>query len=136
MARQFLFLLRYDFNPVAVRVGDEINAHGGVFKLDAAHLLVLFVRGSHIRRRHGEVIFELAEIIGLGAVAQPGELQLEIGLAVAEVDELERPVGREFLPHRLQTERLLVKCKAFFQIEDVEIEVIEGKHGTDLPVSF
>ena len=92
--------------------------------------------GCHIRRRHGEVIFQLAEIIGLGAVAQPCELKLEIGFAVAEIDELERAVGRELFAHRLQTERLLIERQAFFEIENVEVEVVEGEHDYRPPVVF
>ena len=39
-----LFLLRHDLDPIAVRVGNEVDAHARVFKADAAHLLVLSIK--------------------------------------------------------------------------------------------
>lgn len=66
----------HDLQPVAVRVRDEIDAHGLVFKADTAHLLVQSVSGRIIV--HGERQMELVftQVVGFGAVRQPCQLQL------------------------------------------------------------
>ena len=61
---------------------DEIDAHAGVFKADAAHPRVLFVQLVEPVGYEREVVFELAEVVGLLPVAQPGELEGEVALPV------------------------------------------------------
>ena len=65
--------LRQNLKPVAVRIFDEVDAHRLIFKADAAHLLVLFVRRVKIVRPKCEVEFALAEVIRLRMILQPSE---------------------------------------------------------------
>ena len=81
-----------DFNPVAVGVVDEIEVHRAVFKADAAHFFVQGMRGGLVLHAHGEVNLVVAQVIGLGAVAQPGQLQLKRRGAVGEIDQDEGAV--------------------------------------------
>ena len=117
-------LLRQDLDPVAIRISDEVDAHREVFVADAAHLLVLLVRGVEVVRCDGEVKFVLAEVVGLLAVVEPGELELVRRLtAVGEVDEREirgvQPAGF------LEAERLLVEFQAALEVEDIEVVMCE-----------
>ena len=48
-------LLRYDLQPVAVRVLDEVDPHRRVLVADAAHLLVAAVRAHEVLRGEGEM---------------------------------------------------------------------------------
>ena len=86
------------------------------------------MRGVEVVRREGEVVFLLAEVVGLRAVAQPGQLEPEGTAPVAEKDDLVAPVGGVLLAHGLETEGLVVEPQAAFEIEDVEVEVVEGEH--------
>ena len=108
------------------RVTDEVDAHGGILKADAAHLLVLFVGGLKILRPQGQVEFALAQVVLLGMVPQPGQLQTEVRLAVAQIDDDKAAVSG-FLPrpHRLQAQGLLVKRQGLVQIGHVKIKMVE-----------
>ena len=100
---------------------DEIEVHRAVFKADAAHLLVQGMRGGFVLHAHGEVDLVVAQVIGLGAVAQPGQLQLKRRGAVGEVDQDEGAV-RRFLPAVfLEAECFVIKREAFLQVKDVQI---------------
>ena len=50
-----VLFLRNNFNPIPVWVFDEVDAHGRVFKADAAHGGVFLVRGGHIRHSEREM---------------------------------------------------------------------------------
>ena len=63
-----------DFQPVIVRIVDEINPHFGIFKADAAHFLVLCVCSIEIRSLKSKMEFIFAKVVGLLAVAQPSQL--------------------------------------------------------------
>ena len=67
-----------NLQPVAIRVFNEIDAHGFIFKANAAHLLVLFVRFLKIIRLKCQMEFTLSQVVSLGVVFQPGKLQLKI----------------------------------------------------------
>ena len=71
------------------RVFCEVDAHVGVFEADATHGGVFGVEGIVVFGAEGEVELFIAEVVGFGAVAEPGELELEIALMVGEVDNLE-----------------------------------------------
>ena len=51
----FCLLCGNDFQPVAVRIGDKIDAHCRIFKADAVHFLVLCVCGIEIIHAEGKV---------------------------------------------------------------------------------
>ena len=75
-----------DLQPVAVGIGDEINAHGRIFKADTAHLLVQLVGRFVVIRLEGQVEFAFSQIISLGMLFQPGQLQLKAAFPIAHVD--------------------------------------------------
>ena len=83
-----------DLDPVPVRVRDEVDAHGGVLKADAAHGRMLGVGGVVVLRPQGQVELALPQVVFLRMVPQPGELQAEVRLAVPQVDDDEAAVGR------------------------------------------
>ena len=56
--------------PVAVGVLDEVDAHGLVDEADAAHLLVPGAGGGKILHPERQVYLPLAQVVGLGVVAQ------------------------------------------------------------------
>ena len=86
-------LLRHNLNPVAVGVGDEVDAHGGVLKADAAHGLVPGVEGVVFVGAEGQVELALPQVVGLLPVPEPGQLQLEGGAGlVPQEDQLEGAV--------------------------------------------
>ena len=82
-----LFLCRQDFQPVAIGVGDKVNAHGRVFVADAAHFLMELVGGIEVFGFKGQMEFAFTQIIALRMVFQPGQLQLEAALFIAHVNE-------------------------------------------------
>ena len=83
-------------------------------------------------RHEGQVELALPQVIGLGAVPQPGKLQLEVGAAVPQVDQLEGAVGGVLHPHRLQAQGLLVEGQAPVQVQDIKIKMVELNHGSVL----
>ena len=118
-----------DFDPIAVGVFDEVDAHVGVFEADAAHGGVFGVEGGVVLGAEGEVELLVAEVVGFGAVAEPGELEEEVALAVGEVDDLEGAVLGVDVAALLEAEGLFVEGKAAVEVEDVEVEVGEARHG-------
>ena len=69
------------FQPVAVRVYDEIDAHRFVFIADASHFFMLGVEPFVVIGVEGEVEFIFAEIVLLGAALNPSKLKLVRGIA-------------------------------------------------------
>ena len=70
----FALVVRDDFEPVIVRIVDEIDAHFGIFKADAAHFLVLCMCRIEILCLKSKMEFIFAKVVGLLAVAQPSQL--------------------------------------------------------------
>ena len=83
----YLFSCGDHFQPVAVRVGDEVNTHGRIFVANAAHFLVELVGGIKVVGAKCQMELTLAQIIGLGMILQPGQLQLKAALGIAQVDD-------------------------------------------------
>ena len=75
----------------------------------------------------GQVKLVVTEVVRFFPVPKPGELKLVSGLAVAEENEDEAPVGGLLSPDLGQLKRLLVETDAFLQIEDIEIVVREAE---------
>ena len=82
----------------------------------------------------GEMELTFAEIVRLGAILEPGQLEGEVGASVTEVDELEGAVLRIFLSDRSQIQSLLIEGDAFFKIKNIKVKVIESDHSDN--VSF
>ena len=119
----FCLLCGNDFQPVAVRVGDEIDAHCRIFKADAVHFLVLCVRGLEIIHAEGKVELIVAEIVRLVPVAQPRQLEQMRRYAVGQVYNNEAAVRCVDAAGFGQTESLLIKRKRTVQIADVKVIV-------------
>ena len=117
-----------DFDPVAIGVFDEVDAHVGILEADAPHGGVLGVEGIVVLGAEGEVEFLVAEVVGFGAVAEPGEFELEIALMVGEVDNLEGAVFGVDVAALLEAEGLFIEGKALVEVEDIEVEVDETRH--------
>ena len=82
------------FDPVVVRVVDEVESHFLVFEADASQLLVVGAYGFVVARdADAEVAFVFAQFVGRrGVIPQPGQLQAESGFSVAQVGEDEAAV--------------------------------------------
>ena len=113
--------LRDDLDPVAVRVGDEVDAHFRVFKDDAAHLLVQGVGGGIVVGFEGQVELLFADVILLRMVGKPGELQLKVGILVAHEDDDVSVPG--FAPRFLQPQGLFVEADGGVEIDHVVVFV-------------
>lgn len=73
-----------DFNPIPVRVTDEIKSHVGVFITDAPHFPVIFPDFVIISRNaEAEVVFALSQIVGFRTVTKPGQFQCKTRLSVS-----------------------------------------------------
>ena len=108
---EWLFpLLRDNLDPVAVGVRDEVDTHSRVLKADAAHGFVLGVQGIVLAGVEGQVELALPQVVGLGAVPEPGQLQKEgaAGL-IPQENQLESAVGGLLLPHGGEVLRLILK---------------------------
>lgn len=82
-----LFLRRQNFNPITVRILNEINSHRLVDKTNPAVFLMKFQCFLIIVCRYCQVKFALAQIVFLRMVFQPGQFQPESGFAVAEIND-------------------------------------------------
>lgn len=69
-----------------VRVRDEVDTHGRVFKTDAVHLLVVGQGSVHIVGLKGQVELVLSQVIGLGMALEPGQLQQVLPQSVSQKD--------------------------------------------------
>ena len=79
---------RYDFQPVTIGIGDEIDAHSLVLIADTAHFLVMGVSGFKIIGPECQVEFVVPQVIRFLPVFKPGQVQLVRGLSlVALVDD-------------------------------------------------
>ena len=105
-----------DFDPVAVGIFDEVDAHVGVLEADTAHGGVFGVEGIVVLGTEGEVELLVAKVVGFGAVAEPGELKLEVALMVGEVDNLEGTVFGIDVAALLEAEGLFIEGKAAVEV--------------------
>lgn len=99
-----------------------------VLEAYAAHLPVVFAHGVVVARdTHAEVAFVLAQLVGRGGVvAQPGQLEAERRLPVAQVDQHEASVGGLLASDLLETECLGVELQAAVEVGDIDVEMIES----------
>ena len=131
----FCLLCGNDFQPVAVRVGDKIDAHCRIFKADAVHFLVLCVCGIEIIHAEGQVELVVTEVVRLVPVAQPRQLEQMRRYAIGQVYNNEAAVRCIDTAGFGQTESLLIKRKRAVQIADVEVvEIASGRRKDTKPV--
>ena len=105
-----------DFNPLAVGVGDEVQAHAGVLPDDTALLLVKLVEGVEIVHGEGDVGVLAAVVIRLHLPAVPGELDLEGRLIVRHEGVGPGAVLGAHFAHHLHAERLLIELDGCFLV--------------------
>ena len=117
----FCLLCGNDFQPVAVRVGDEIDAHCRIFKADAVHFLVFCVRGIEIIYAEGQVELVVTEVVRLVPVAQPRQLEQMRRYAIGQVYNNEAAVRCVDAAGFGQTESLLIKRKRAVQIATLKL---------------
>ena len=125
-----------DFEPVAVRVLDEINAHGRIFKADAAHGGVLLMGGFVVIRLEGQVELALAQVVSAGVVAQPGELQLKAAFGIRHIHDDIGAVCGGLAAHLGKAERLCVKGQRALQVAHMVVFVDHFKVHEDPPFHF
>ena len=123
----FCLLCGNDFQPVAVRVGDKIDAHCRIFEADAVHFLVLCVCGIEIICAEGQVELVVTEVVRLVPVAQPRQLEQMRRYAIGQVYNNKAAVRCVDAAGFGQTESLLIKRKRAVQIADVEVVVCKRK---------
>ena len=70
---------------------------------------MLGVGGSVVVRAEREMELLVAEVVGLGAVAEPGEFHFEIGLGVAYIDDDEGAVVGDLAAALREAQGLLVE---------------------------
>ena len=58
-----------------IRIGNKINAHGGILITDTAHFLMERMGGFHVLYGKSQMKFILPQILWFFSVAQPGEFQ-------------------------------------------------------------
>ena len=92
-------VMRQDFQPVAIRIIDEINAHFLIFIANAAHFLVQLMRCSEIIDSKSQMELVISQIILFLAICQISQLQLMWCLtAIAKIDQgLTRPIDTTVL---------------------------------------
>lgn len=105
-----------DFNPLAVGVGDEVQAHAGVLPDDAAHLLVKLVEGVEIVHGECDAGVLAAVVVRLYLAAISGELDLEGRLVVRHEGVGPGAVLGAHLAHHLHAERLLIEPDGCFLV--------------------
>ena len=84
-----------------IRIGNKINAHGGIFITDAAHFLMERVGGFHILYGKSQMEFIFSQIVRFFSVAQPGEFQGVPCHAIAQINEFKRTVIGHLFPDGL-----------------------------------
>jgi len=127
--------LRDDLEPVAVGIFNEVDAHGGGFKADAAHFLVQGVRGFKIVRLKGDMAFIVAQVVGL-VVPEPGQLQLEAGAAVLQELDDEAAVFGGGAAGPFQAQGLFIEGDAAVQVKHIQVAVQKTeRHGGNPPLS-
>lgn len=126
--------LRDNLKPIIIRVGHKINSHIGIFITDATHLLMAGMGGGVVVDLKGQVEFVVPEIVGLCAVAQPGQFELMGAAAVFKVDDDEAAVRRVDTAYLIHIEGILIELDTLVKIENVEVIVNHSEfHNRLLP---
>ena len=86
------------------------------------------VDGVVIVHPQGQMVFQLAQIVGLGPVPQPGQLQLKARFTVAQVHQFKGTVVGVLFPNGMKVKGVGVEPEAPLQVQNVEIEVVKA-HG-------
>ena len=130
------FLFRNDFEPVAVGILAEINAHVFVFKADVAHFFVECVRRFKIIDDKRQVELVLAEIVRLLAVAEPRQFKLMRAGAVLQIHDNERAVPGVDSAHFMHVEGVTIELETFVKIKHIEVVVNHPEFHESSPPDF
>lgn len=76
----------------------------------------------------------IPQLIGFRPGGLLAQLQLEVGDAVPQEDQLPAPVGHVQLPLDGQVQGLLIKCSAAGQIQHPDADMVHGNHRMFLPL--
>ena len=76
----------------------------------------------------GQVELALPQVVGLGAVLQPGQLQLKAGLPVSQVHQPEGAVLRLLGAYRGELQSFMVEGQGPVQVQNVEVKVSKAQH--------
>ena len=91
---------------------------------------MFLVQGVKLVGEEGQVELIIPQVVGLGAVPQPGQLQPEgTVFPVLQIDLLEGTVPGLFLAVYGQVQSLPVEGKAAIQVQNIKIKVIKRDHG-------
>ena len=119
-------LERQHLNPVIVGVVDEVEPHVVVLEAYPAVGAVVFAHGVVVAcHTDAEVALVVAQLVGTLLVAQPGELEVEVALAVAQEDQLEGAVLGLLASFFMQAERTAVEVDAALEVGYVDVEMVE-----------
>lgn len=121
--RRVLFICGNYFQPVAVGVVYEINAHSGIFETYTAHLFVQSVRGGVVVGHESEMEFVVAEIVSAVKVFQPRKLKLKTAVYAFEIHYRERAVFSVYPARFFKSERLAVKLYRSVEVSYVVVFV-------------
>ena len=110
-----------NFDPVPIRIFDEVNPHFGILIADDAHLRMFRTRRLIIIRMERKVKLLLPKVIWLRTLMQIRQFQLKIRCAIPEIDQCE---ALRLQPTLLtKAERLLIERHAARKIEHVKVHM-------------
>ena len=117
---------------MSVGVLDKVN---GAVELIENHTggLVLGLQAVKVLGHQADVGGVVTQAIGLGPGGLLAQLQLVVGDAVSQEDQLPAPVGHGDLPLDGQPQILFIKGDALFQVQDPDTDVAHSGHGQFLP---
>ena len=99
-----LLFARYDLDPVAVGITDEVNTHIRIFITDTAHLLMQSVCCLKIICCKSDMTLILAQLIGLRMIFEPGQLNLKAAGIILQITKREASILRLQLSGDLQSQ--------------------------------
>ena len=116
--KTFCSLLGNNLNPIPVRILNKINSHFVIHKTNTSHLTMFPQRSLVIANGQSQMKFPFPQIIFLGMVCQPRQLQFKTGIPVPEIyNNIVASVFRTTLsgqpPNLFQPQRLLIKSYTF-----------------------
>ena len=116
-----------------VGVLDKVDAAVQLVE-DEAQRPVLGFQGVKVLGAEGEVGGVVAEVIRLGAVRFPAQLQLEVGGAVPQEEELPATVGHVQGADGREAQGVPVEGGAPVQVQHMDAGVVDGGHRNLPPV--
>ena len=126
-------VLGQNLQNMAVGVLDEIDPGRQLVK-DQTHGPVLCLETVEVLGHQGRVGGVVPQLIGFRPGGLLAQLQLEVGDAVPQEDQLPAPVGHVQLPLDGQPQGFLIKCSAAGQIQHPDADMVHGNHRMFLPL--